>query len=127
MPDTTILIVEDEAIVALDLARKLGRLGYTVCGSTARGEDAIALVREQHPTLVLMDIHLAGEMDGMEAAEHIRREYDVPVLYLTAHADNVALDRAKHTEPFSFIPKPFDEHELDSHIAMALSKHQNER
>ena len=108
-------------------ARKLGRLGYTVCGSTARGEDALALVREQHPTLVLMDIHLAGEMDGMEAAEQIHREYDVPVLYLTAHADHVTLERARHTAPCSIILKPFDEHELEAHIALALCKHQHER
>ena len=64
MADATILIVEDEVIVAMDLARRLTRLGYTVCGSTARGEDALALVRQQHPTLVLMDIHLAGEWDS---------------------------------------------------------------
>ncbi len=125
MPDTSILIVEDEVIIAMDLGRKLGRLGYTVCGSTTYGEDALALVREQHPDLVLMDIQLAGEMDGMETAELIRREYDVPVLYLTAHADNLTLDRARHTEPFSFILKPFVEHELEAHIAMALSKRKN--
>ncbi len=127
MPDTTMLIVEDEVIVAADLARKLGRLGYMVCGSTTSGEDALALVREHRPDLVLMDISLAGEMDGVEAAEHIRRECDVPVIYLTAHADCTTLDRAKRTEPFGYIIKSFDERELESHIEMALYKHQAER
>ncbi len=127
MPEATILIVEDEAIVAEDLTHKLGRLGYTVCGSTARGEDALARVREHCPDLVLMDIRLGGEMDGVEAAERIHRECDVPVIYLTAHADRVTLDRAKRTEPFGYILKPFDERELESHIEMALYKHQAER
>ena len=127
MPEITILIVEDEAIVAADLAVKLGRLGYTVCGSTTRGEDAIALTRERGPHLVLMDIRLAGEMDGVEAAERIRRECDVPVIYLTAHSDRATLDRAKRTEPFGYILKPFEELELETHIEMALYKHQAER
>ena len=127
MPDATILLVEDEEIVAMDLTRRLSRLGYTVCGSTARGEDALALVRQHCPDLVLMDIRLAGEMDGVEAAGHIRRECDVPVIYLTAHADRATLDRAKRTEPFGYILKPFEERELESHIEMALYKHQAER
>jgi len=127
MPETTIFIVEDEAIVAADLTGKLTSLGYTVCGSTAFGEDALALVQERCPDLVLMDIRLAGAMDGVEAAERIRRECDVPVIYLTAHSDRTTLDRAKRTEPFGFILKPFDERELELHIEMALYKHQAER
>ena len=127
MSDTAILIVEDEVIVATDLARKLGCLGYTVCGCTISGEDALALAREQHPNLVLMDISLAGKMDGVEAAEHIRRECDVPVIYLTAHADRTTLDRAKRTEAFRYILKPFDEREMETHIEIALYKHRAER
>lgn len=130
MPDaakTTILIVEDEAIVAADLSSKLQRLGYTVSGSTACGEDALTLVQDQHPDLVLMDIRLAGAMDGITAAEGIRREYDVPVIYLTAHSDRATLDRAKRTEPFGYILKPFEELELETHIEMALYKHQAEQ
>ncbi len=126
MPDISILIVEDEAIVAADLAAKLRRLGYTVCGSAERGEDALDLARERCPDLVLMDIRLAGEMDGVETAERIRRECDVPVIYLTAHSDRVTLDRAKRTEPFGYLLKPFDELELETHIEMALYKHQAE-
>ncbi len=127
MSDATILIVEDETIVARDLANKLGRLGYTVCGSTMHGEEAIALVRERHPDLVLMDIRLKGPMDGVTAAERIRLESDVPVIYLTAHSDRVTLDRAKLTEPFGYILKPFEERDLETHIEMALYKHQIER
>ena len=127
MSETTILIVEDEAIVAMDLAGKLARLGYTVCDSTARGENALALVRERQPDLVLMDIRLAGTMDGVEAAEQIRRACDVPVIYLTSHADRATLDRAKRTEPYGYLLKPFEERELESHIEMALYKHQAER
>ena len=127
MTNASILIVEDEAIVAADLGNKLRRLGYTVAGSTARGEEALALTRERCPALVLMDIRLAGAMDGVEAAEHIRRECDVPVIYLTAHADRATLDRAKRTEPFGYLLKPFAELELETHIEMALYKHQIER
>lgn len=127
MPQSKILIVEDEMIVAMDLANKLRGLGYTVCGSAVSGEDALTLVREQSPNLVLMDIHLAGVMDGVEAASQIHQECDVPVIYLTAHADRATLDRAKRTEPFGYIIKPFDESELESHIEMALYKHEAER
>ena len=127
MTATTILIVEDEQIVAANLSRKLARLGYTVCGSTECGEEALTLVQQHCPDLVLMDIRLAGAMDGVAAAELIRRECDVPVIYLTAHADRATLDRAKRTEPFGYILKPFDERELESHIEMALYKHQAER
>ena len=127
MADATILIVEDEAIVAADLVARLGRLGYTVSGSAACGEDAIALACAQRPQLVLMDIRLAGEMDGVEAAERIRRECDVPVIYLTAHSDQATLERAKRTEPFGYILKPFEKLELETHIEMALYKHQTER
>ena len=123
----TLLIVEDEEIVAADLAQKLGRLGYRVSGVTPRGEEAVTLARERKPDLVLMDIRLAGRMDGVEAAEIIRREYDLPVIYLTAHSDRATLERAKLTEPFGYILKPFEELDLDTHIAMALYKHRTER
>jgi len=126
MPDAHILIVEDEVIVAADLAGKLTRLGYTVCGSTARGEDALVLAQERRPDLVLMDIRLAGAMDGVETAEHLRRDCDLPVIYLTAHSDRTTLRRAKLTEPFGYILKPFEERELETHIEMALYKHQVE-
>lgn len=127
MPDASILIVEDETIVAEDLARKLRRLGYAVAGTTELGEEALTLARELRPHLVLMDIRLAGEMDGVEAGQRIRQEYDVPVIYLTASSDRSTIERAKVTEPFGFILKPFEDRELESHIEMALYKHQAER
>ena len=126
-PKASVLIVEDEAIVAQDLADTLARLGYTVTGSTAKGEEALVLAREQHPDVVLMDIRLAGTMDGIEAAEHMRRECDLAVIYLTAHSDSATLDRAKLTDPFGYILKPFESRDLHIHIEMALYKHQAER
>ncbi len=127
MPDASILIVEDEVIVAEDLTAKLNRLGYAVVGRTAYGEQALTLTRDLHPHLVLMDIRLAGGMDGVTAAETIHRECDVPVIYLTAHSDYTTLERAKLTEPFGFMLKPFEERELSLHIEMALYKYQAER
>jgi PAS domain S-box-containing protein len=127
MSRATLLIVEDEEIVVADLASKLDRLGYSVSGSTARGEEAVSLARQSRPDLVLMDIQLKGRMDGIEAAEQLRRECDLPVVYLTAHSDRTTLQRAKLTEPFGYILKPFEELELETHIEMALYKHQAER
>lgn len=126
MSKATILIVEDEAIVAADLSCKLGQLGYEVIGTTDRGEEAIHSARELNPDLVLMDIRLAGTMDGVEAAEIIHREFNLPVIYLTAHSDRATLDRAKLTEPFGYMLKPFDDLALETHIEMALYKHQAE-
>jgi PAS domain S-box-containing protein len=127
MKKTTILIVEDEAIVAADLAGKLGRLGYEVSGIAAAGEKAVSLACGLRPDLVLMDISLEGSMDGIEATEAIRREYDVPVIYLTAHSDPATLSRAKLTGPFGYILKPFEERELATQIELALYKHQADR
>ena len=126
MAKTTILIVEDEAIVAADLASKLEQLGYQVAGIAARGGQAVDLAHALRPGLVLMDIHLAGPMDGVDAAERIRRECDLPVIYLTAHLDPATLQRAKLTEPFGYILKPFDERELETCVEIALYKHQAE-
>ena len=94
MSQATLLIVEDEAIVAADLAAKLTQLGYEVVGITAQGPEAIALASRYRPQVVLMDIWLKGPMDGIEAAEAIRRQFDLPVIYLTAHADAATLARA---------------------------------
>ena len=126
-PNASILIVEDESIVAMDIANKLGRLGYRVTGRATQGEEALGLARERHPDVVLMDVRLAGAMDGVETADRMRRECDVAVIYLTAHSDRATLDRAKLTEPFGFILKPFEERDLEPHIEMALYRHQAER
>ncbi len=127
MTAARILVVEDEAVVALDLRNRLTRLGYEVVGVAAKGEEAVAIAKEQRPELTLMDIRLRSEMDGIEAAEIIRTQVGLPVVYLTAHADEATVDRARVTEPFGYILKPFDERELRTVIEMALYKHRAEQ
>jgi len=127
MSNPTILIVEDEAIVSADIANKLRKLGYEVAGSTGSGEEAVEIARRQRPSLVLMDIRLAGAMDGIATADVIRRECRVPVVFLTAHSDKATIQRAKLAEAFGYILKPFDDRELHTQIEMALYKHAAER
>jgi two-component system, response regulator PdtaR len=126
MEKPAIFIVEDEAIVANDIRETLISLGYTVPGIAKSGELALEKIRQSHPDLVLMDIHLAGEMDGVEAAGKIHVLMDIPVIYLTAYADKLLLERAKITEPYGYVLKPYDERELNSVIEMALYKHRIE-
>jgi signal transduction histidine kinase len=118
-----VLVVEDEAIVAEDLRRTLQRLGYEVPGTTGDGAEAVALTAALEPQLVLMDIHLAGAMDGIEAARLVRERHDVPVVFLTAYSDDATIDRAKVVEPVSYLLKPFDERELKSAIEVGLYVH----
>jgi len=128
MENTQILVVEDQGIVADDLRRRLTRLGYTVPDIAFSGEEAVEKAKTFHPDLILMDIRLKGDMDGVEAAEKIHGTLDIPIIYLTAHSDRETLSRAKKTEPFGYIlKKPFDERELLSNIEMALYKHQMEK
>jgi PAS domain S-box-containing protein len=122
-----ILIVEDEGIVARDIQNRLTSQGYVVAGSAETGADAIRLSDELRPDLVLMDVRLRGGMDGVEAAQHIRARWQIPVVYLTAYADDATLRRARVTEPFGYILKPFEERELPTVIEMALYKHEAER
>ena len=100
MTPARILIVENDRIVARDIQSQLTGIGYTVTGITARGEDALAMALETHPDLVLMDIRLEGALDGIEAAEQIRNRCQIPVVFLTAYADEETLRRATLTEPF---------------------------
>jgi two-component system, response regulator PdtaR len=127
MEKPVIIIVEDEAIVANDIKETLISLGYTVPAIAKSGEIALEKVRQFMPDLVLMDIHLATEMDGVETAGQIHALYGLPVIYLTAYADKTLLDRAKVTEPYGYVIKPYDERELHSVIEMALYKHAIER
>jgi len=127
MSKANILIVEDEAVVAADLAGKLERAGYRPVGIASDGEEAIETAEAVSPDLVLMDIRLAGRMDGIEAAERIRSLCQVPVIYLTAHSDVGTLQRAVETEPFGYILKPFEERDLTTQIEIALYKHQSEQ
>ena len=124
---TKLLVVEDEGIVAKDIQIRLGNLGYEVAAVASSGEEAIQKAAETHPDLVLMDITLKGEMDGIEAAEEIISRYDIPVVYLTAHTDEKTLQRAKITEPFGYILKPFGEKDLYSTIEISLHRHKMEK
>jgi two-component system cell cycle sensor histidine kinase/response regulator CckA len=127
MTESNILIVEDERIVAKDIEQRLKELKYNVTGIVTTGEKALEKVEELHPDLVFMDIRLRGAMDGIEAAEAIKRRFDIPVIYLTAYADEATLERAKITEPFGYILKPFNERDLYSTVEMALYKHKMEK
>ncbi|MGH8056619.1 MAG: ATP-binding protein [Candidatus Entotheonellia bacterium] len=127
MSQAQILVVEDESIVASDIRRRLTNLGYAVVGMAASAQEAIEKAAENHPDLVLMDIVLKGPTDGVEAAEYIRAHLDIPIVYLTAYADDRTLQRAKITEPFGYILKPFEERDLHISIQMALYKHQMEQ
>ncbi len=126
MPETKILIVEDEIIPAKDIQTCLRNLGYTVSGITSSGEEAIQKASEVCPDIVLMDIKLKGDMDGIEAARQIKDSFNIPVVYLTAHADDATLERAKITEPYGYILKPFEERDMHINIEIALYKHKME-
>jgi PAS domain S-box-containing protein len=127
MSQTRILVVEDEGIIALSIQRKLENLGYDVPVTVSSGEEAIQQAAEIHPNLVLMDIRLDGQMTGIEAAAQLRTRFNIPVIYLTAYADKNTLQRAKVTDPFGYLLKPFEERELHTAIEMALYKHEAER
>ncbi|MCX6943630.1 MAG: response regulator [Opitutales bacterium] len=118
-----ILIVEDEVVVAMDLRQQVLALGYEPVGETRMGEEAILLAGQLQPDLVLMDINLAGEMDGIAAAEVIRSRFSIPVVFLTASTTDSFVSRAKLVAPLGFIYKPFQERELSLVIELALSKH----
>lgn len=126
MSKPKILVVEDESVVAEDLFHQLLEMGYQPVAKTARAEDAILLADQLRPNLVLMDIHLAGEMSGTTAATIIHDRYDIPVIFLTAYADEETLAGAKQSDPFGYILKPFEGRELRMVMEMALYKHQAE-
>jgi diguanylate cyclase (GGDEF)-like protein/PAS domain S-box-containing protein len=125
-PFQSILVVEDERIVALDIKNRLKKLGYVVTGTAASGEAALAACRDDPPSLVLMDIFLDGGMDGIEAARLIRERHDIPVVYITSHDDQKTLRRAAKTAPYGYVIKPVDERWLQSAIEVALYKHATE-
>lgn len=118
-----ILIVEDDRVVAEDVQRSLEHLGFSAPWIVVSGEEAIDKVKENGPDLVLMDIVLKGKMDGIEAGNKIRNQFNIPVVFLTAYADERVLERAKITEPFGYIIKPFVDRELRTTIEIALYKH----
>jgi CheY-like chemotaxis protein len=119
---TNILVVEAESIVARDVQDMLKSWGYVVPAVVSSGEKAIEKAAETHPDLVLIDIRLKGEMDGIEAAEVIRARFDIPVIYLTAYVNDNRFQRALMSEHYSYILKPFDESELHTTIEKAIWK-----
>lgn len=127
MTKTQILIVEDDKIIAMELGDRLKNLEYGICAMVSSGEEAMIKAKELHPDLVLMDIRLKGAMDGVDTAAEIRKRFDIPVIYLTAYADASTLQRARITEPYGYIIKPFEERELLTAIEIAIYKHQMER
>jgi diguanylate cyclase (GGDEF)-like protein/PAS domain S-box-containing protein len=126
MAKAEVLIVEDDSIVVMELRDRLQGLGYAVCAAASCGEEAIAKAGEMRLDLVLMDIRLKGAMDGVEAAREIRARFGIPVVYLTAYADEATLQRTKTTEPYGYLMKPFDSRELHAVIETALHKHKLE-
>ncbi len=122
-----ILIVEDEAIVLLDIRSRLAGLGYSIVGTASTGDEAIVKANATRPDVILMDIGLKGDIDGISASETIRKTQDTPIIYLTANSDITTLQRAKITGPFGYVLKPFDERELRVTIEMALYKHRMDR
>jgi CheY-like chemotaxis protein len=126
MEKARIMIVEDEGIVAEAVQLNLQNLGYEVTSIELSGEEAIKRTDEEKPDLVLMDIMLGGEMNGVETADQMKSRFNIPVIYITAYADEEMLDRAKITEPFGYIVKPIEDRDLHISIEMALYKHKME-
>lgn len=127
MAKTSLMIVEDEVLVARDIKSRLGRMGYDVVGIAAKGAQAIDMAISLRPDLILMDINLRGDMDGITAAMTIHESYDVPVIFCTAYSNQAILDRAKISEPYGYVLKPFDNRELEINIEIALYKHKIEK
>jgi diguanylate cyclase (GGDEF)-like protein len=121
-----LLVVEDERIVALDLRGALEDLGYTVVGTAASSDEALRTAEARRPDLVLMDIRIAGANDGIQAARLLRARYQLPVVYLTANADQATLERALATEPAGYLVKPYNHQSLRTTIEVALRRHESE-
>ncbi|MCC7332696.1 MAG: response regulator [Flavobacteriales bacterium] len=127
MSKNNILVVEDESIVSKDIQQSLKKMGYNIVGAASTGEKALEIANETKPDLVLMDIMLKGDMSGIDTAEKIKESLKIPVIYLTAYADENTLSKAKVTEPYGYIIKPFKEIDLHTSIEMALYKHSKEQ
>jgi len=127
MAKTNVLVVEDESIVSKDIQHSLKKLGYNVVGAASTGEKAFELAQSERPDIILMDIMLKGDINGIETAERVKKELNIPVIYLTAYADESTLAKAKVTEPFGYIIKPFKEVDLHTSIEMALYKYSKEK
>jgi len=121
-----ILIVEDEPLVAQNLQERLGELSYLVCDSIRSGEDAITAATKKNPDLILMDIKLAGRMNGVEAARQIRDRLQIPVVFVTAHADFTTLSEVKSTDNYGYVVKPFHSASIQAAVELALDRREKE-
>jgi len=117
-----ILIVEDEMIIGANISLQLSNLGYEVSGIVPRGEEAIIHIAQNKPDIVLLDIQLKGTLDGIETAKHMQKDYDIPIIYLTANDDETHFIRAKETNPSAFISKPFKKVDLQHAIELTISR-----
>lgn len=124
--EISVYIVEDESIVAKDIQSTLKKLGYQVLGISNNGKDALENIIKTEPDIILMDIMIKGDLTGIDVAEKVKELHDVPVIFLTAYADETTLSKAKITEPYGYILKPFKEVDLRSTIEMAVYKHQKD-
>jgi CheY-like chemotaxis protein len=122
MANNCILLVEDDDIIAKVIDWRLKNLGYTVCGRASTGAEAMELVVKHKPDLVLMDINIKGDIDGIDTAGMIKKGFNIPVVYVTSHFDGPILERAKATKPDGFIIKPFEDNDLRVAIELALKK-----
>lgn len=125
MVSSKILIVEDEIIIAIDLKIRLEDLGYYVPGIAVNGRDAIKKTGEKNPDIILMDILLNGDKDGIQVAQQIHNQYNVPIIYLTGSQNDGLIEKAGITEPYGYINKPFDNTEIENAIQLAVSKTNN--
>jgi DNA-binding response OmpR family regulator len=122
-PGLRALIVEDEALIAEELKERLSRLGFEVIGMVDSAEEGVAIATAERPDLVLMNIQLRGEKDGVQACREIREQVDVPIVYVTGYSDRISVERVKNTEHDGFLLKPFHRSELQSTVAVALQRH----
>lgn len=127
MKTTKILIVEDEAIIAMELEDRLISMGYEVMGVAMDSKSAIQKVNQRPPNIILMDIHIKGPLDGIDTAAKIRQQFSIPIIYLTAHADQATMQRAVLTNPFGYLLKPIRIKDLKTTIEMALYKLEYEK
>lgn len=123
---TKILIVEDEMIIAANISLQLTTLGYEITGIIPRGEEALLHINENKPDIVLLDIQLKGKIDGIETAQTMQKSYNIPIIYLTANADEAHFNRAKSTNPYAFISKPFKKLDLQRAIELTVERIQTE-
>jgi len=117
-----IFIVEDEMIIAANISLQLSKLGYSISGIVARGEEALVHIKENKPDIVLFDIQLKGKLDGIETAQLMQKEFDIPIIYLTANVDDANFSRAKSTKPHAFISKPFKKLDLKHAIELTVAR-----